>query len=140
MYAKVNTSIIKKFNGGQIMDNTNNKNSGIPVSILDKEFIIACPQHAQEELRAAAHFLDMQMRNIRQTGRVIGAERIAIMAALNISHELLALQNGPQTELADDLKERLRFLSQKIDDVLLDSNIETLKEPKKEFENEYADS
>ncbi len=114
------------------MNNTNNKNSGVSVSIIDKEFVIACPQDAQDDLRAAAHFLDMQMRTIRQAGKVIGAERIAIMAALNISYELLTLQNGPQTELADDLKERLRFLSQKIDDVLLEKTPLELKK-------EYAD-
>lgn len=106
------------------MDHTNKAPKGVLVSILDKEFIVACPPNSEEALMAAAELLDNQMRQIRHNGRVIGTERIAVMAALNISHELLSLKNAPKSELADDLKERLRFLSQKIDDVLLEKRYE----------------
>ena len=68
------------------MDHTNKAPKGVLVSILDKEFIVACPPNSEEALMAAAELLDNQMRQIRHNGRVIGTERIAVMAALNISH------------------------------------------------------
>jgi cell division protein ZapA len=64
------------------------------VSILDKEYQVACPPEQQAELLLSARHLDEQMRAIRATGKVIGLERIAVMAALNISHELLQMRNG----------------------------------------------
>ncbi|MFK7830019.1 MAG: cell division protein ZapA [Congregibacter sp.] len=64
------------------------------VTILEKEYQVACPADQQAELLLSARHLDEQMRAIRSTGKVIGLERIAVMAALNISHELLQARNG----------------------------------------------
>ena len=61
----------------------------IKVQILGKEYPISCPEQEQHGLLVAARYLDDKMRQIRNTGRVIGTERIAVMAALNIAHELL---------------------------------------------------
>ncbi|SMF96425.1 cell division protein ZapA [Methylomagnum ishizawai] len=61
----------------------------IKVQILGKEYPISCPEEEQHDLLLAARYLDEKMRQIRNTGRVIGTERIAVMAALNIAHELL---------------------------------------------------
>lgn len=63
----------------------------IPVSvhILDKEYLIACLPEEKEKLLASSRHLDMKMREIRDSGKIIGIERIAVMAALNITHELL---------------------------------------------------
>lgn len=66
----------------------------VTVSILDKDYQVACPQEQQAELLLSAKHLDEQMRSIRANGKVIGLERIAVMAALNISHELLQARNG----------------------------------------------
>jgi len=63
--------------------------STVSVHILDKEYQVACPEEQQAELIISARYLDKQMRAIRGSGKVIGLERIAVMAALNISHELL---------------------------------------------------
>lgn len=68
----------------------------VTVSILDKDYQVACPTDQQAALIVSASYLDKQMRSIRETGKVIGLERIAVMAALNISHELLQA-----SELAD---------------------------------------
>lgn len=65
-------------------------NPPIKVQILGKEYPISCPPEEQHDLLMAARYLDEKMRQIRGTGRVIGSERIAVMAALNIAHELLA--------------------------------------------------
>lgn len=61
----------------------------VSVHILDKEYQVACTEEQQAELIVSARYLDKQMRAIRDSGKVIGLERIAVMAALNISHELL---------------------------------------------------
>ena len=66
----------------------------VSVDILDKEYQVACPPDEEAALTQAARYLDQHMRDIRSTGKVIGLERVAIMAALNISHELLALKTG----------------------------------------------
>ena len=63
--------------------------STLEVFILDKSYRINCPENEQESLRASAQYLDRKMREIRSSGKIIGLERIAVIAALNISHELL---------------------------------------------------
>jgi cell division protein ZapA len=61
----------------------------LDVTILGREFKIACKESERAELREAVALLDKRMREIRDSGKVSGAERIAVMAALNIAHELL---------------------------------------------------
>lgn len=92
---------------------------GTSVTILDKEFCINCPPGKETLLRGAAHYLDMQMRHIRKSGRVIGIERIAIMAALNIASELLDLKENREIQKSnDDFLDRIKLLHDKIDVVL----------------------
>jgi cell division protein ZapA len=67
---------------------------GVTIKVLDKDYRIACPPHEQEGLMASARLLDGRMREIRQTGRVIGSDRIAVLAALNLAHELVQLQRA----------------------------------------------
>ena len=67
---------------------------GVTIKVLDKDYRIACPPHEQEGLMASARLLDGRMREIRQTGRVIGSDRIAVLAALNLAHELVQLHRG----------------------------------------------
>lgn len=78
----------------------------VSVSILDKEYQVACPADQEAELIVSASYLDKQMRSIRQSGKVIGLERIAVMAALNISHELLRASEEdevtPEPGVSDD--------------------------------------
>jgi cell division protein ZapA len=64
-------------------------NETVFVKILDKEYQVACPREERQALIESAQLLDERMKMIRGTGAVIGLERIAVMAALNLSHELL---------------------------------------------------
>ena len=73
----------------------------VNIRILDKDYRIACEPHEQEGLHESARLLDGKMREIRQTGRVIGTDRIAVMAALNIAHDLVQLQKV--TSIQDNL-------------------------------------
>lgn len=86
---------------------------GIKITLLGKEFAVACPDNEREALLAAAKYVDEKMSEIRVSGKVLGAERCAVMAALNIAHELLELQQG--SGVPKDVAQKLRFLQQKID-------------------------
>ena len=61
----------------------------VSVKILDKEYQVSCQNEEVEALSASARYLDQQMRQIRETGKVFGLDRIAVMAALNIANEFL---------------------------------------------------
>jgi len=88
------------------------------VKILDKEYQVACPEEQEAELIASAKYLDKQMRKIRDSGKVIGLERIAVMAALNISFELL--QASRQSDAEEAPEGSVRGLNRKLDDALYD--------------------
>ena len=90
----------------------------VSVDILDKEYQVACPPDEEAALTQAARYLDQHMRDIRSTGKVIGLERVAIMAALNISHELLALKTGDNPVETSEEQERLYALNSQLDEVL----------------------
>ena len=64
--------------------------NGLDVNIMGREFRIACPEEERSSLLKAVDHLNGRMREIKESGKVVGAERIAIMAALNITHEFLA--------------------------------------------------
>lgn len=91
----------------------------VPVTlhILNKEYKIACPVDEQDELLASAQLLDKQMRELRDSGKVIGPDRIAVIAALNLAHELKQLQKQNNT-LCDEFLERLIEMRHKIEHVL----------------------
>jgi len=61
----------------------------LKVKILEKEYLVSCPDDQQSALKTAAQHLDTKMREIRVSGKVHGIERIAVMAALNITYDLL---------------------------------------------------
>ncbi len=89
---------------------------GVTVNIFGKEFMIACPDDERDALLAAANYLDKKMREIHGTGKVIGTERCAIMAGLNIANELLDLRS--RGGMSPDALQKLRFLQTKIDAAL----------------------
>jgi len=89
----------------------------VSVRILDKEYRISCAPHEQAGLRESARLVDERMRKIRQTGRILGADRIAVMAALNIAYELTKNQSN-QTQSEQDLDRRLGDLQKRLDDAL----------------------
>ncbi len=79
---------------------------------MDKEYRIACPEEEKDNLRASADLLNEKLNEIKQQGSVIGTERIAIMTALNMSHEILhsqslVVEHGDLNKRIDDLSERI---------------------------------
>ncbi|MFA5626567.1 MAG: cell division protein ZapA [Thiohalomonadaceae bacterium] len=94
-----------------------NKTLQIPVHILDKEYTIACPESERQGLLESARILNDKMREIRSTGKVIGSERIAVLAALNITHELLQQKHNGNS-YTDDIGRRLQRLQARIENAL----------------------
>ena len=89
---------------------------GVAVIILGREFRVACPEDERESLLAAAAYLDRKLREVQASGKVIGTERAAIIAALNISHELLELRT--RGGLSENTSQKVRLLRNKIDAAL----------------------
>lgn len=91
-----------------------NKTEPLSITIMGKKYRIACPAEEKDNLLASANLLNNKLNEIKNQGSVIGTERIAIMAALNMSHEILhceALSNEH-----NDLNQRMDVLSQRIND------------------------
>ena len=85
----------------------------VTVTILDRPFQVSCPSDERAELEQSARYLDARMREIRSAGKVIGADRIAVMAALNIAHEMLAERTARE---ARDV--RVTQLSQRLNSLI----------------------
>lgn len=93
----------------------------VTVNILDKEYRISCLPEERESLLQAAAYLDGQMREIRQSGRVIGTERVAVMAALNITNDLLIIQQRKE-DGTQSISHRIKNLQEKIEIALNSTN------------------
>ena len=89
----------------------------VSLTIMGKEYKIACELDEQDDLIRSAHQLDIQMRKMRDAGKVSGSDRIAVMAALNLAHEL-QLMKTQNAQLNKNLNECLAKLSKKIETVL----------------------
>ena len=86
----------------------------VEVSLLGRSYRVACDDHEREALMQAVAYLDAKMNEIRKAGKVMGAERIAVMAALNVAHELLSMKLGAGFDLGR-AKRRLTELESQID-------------------------
>ena len=90
-------------------------NETVFVKILDKEYQVACPREERQALVESAQLLDERMKAIRGTGAVIGLERIAVMAALNLSHELLQAKSSSASTGGSANQSDLLRLNEKLD-------------------------
>ncbi len=94
-----------------------NTNSQVSVRILDKEYQVACPASERTDLLDSAEVLNEKMREIRDSGRIVGLDRIAVMAALNMANDLLHAQERDKT-LEGDISSRLKLISDRVESVL----------------------
>jgi cell division protein ZapA len=99
----------------------------VTVQILDKEYRIACVPDEQHGLMECARMLDQRMREVRQNGRVIGADRIAVMASLNLLYDMMQQRDrrGVDVERLAKLQERVSAA------VSADAGAEPVAAPKK---------
>jgi cell division protein ZapA len=90
----------------------------LTVTILEREYRLACTPEEKDSLLRCAKYVDGKMEAIRAAGKVMGADRIAVMAALQIAHELFSARSADGLELGD-LRRRVRDMLQSCDDALL---------------------
>jgi len=95
----------------------NSKPQSVTLMIMGKEYKIVCESEEQDDLIYSAQQLDAQMRKMRDSGKINGADRIAVMAALNLAHELQLIKNQ-NAVLKLSLSECLANISHKIENVL----------------------
>src|SRR5216117_921271 len=93
----------------------------LTLSLLGREFRVACPDGEQKQLQASVDYLNRKMKEVRDTGKVVGNERIAIMAALNIAHEFVSNPGkapaGPSVD-SGMIKRRIVAMQETLDSAL----------------------
>jgi cell division protein ZapA len=94
----------------------------VTVTILDKEYLVSCSEDERDQLHTAAAFLNQKMKEVKSGGKIVGTERVAVMAALNIAHELLACRQV-SNETSSSLDNTIRRLHSKIDEALTQRSV-----------------
>ena len=89
----------------------------VSVRILEKEYFVACPHEERSELLDAAEFLNNRMREIRDSGKVVGLDRIAVMVALNLASEYLK-QKSRDVKLEGEVSGRVKVLRERAERAL----------------------
>lgn len=91
--------------------------TSVTVRILDKDYQVACPEEERMALMKSAEFLNQRMREIRDTGKVIGLDRMAVMVALNLVNDLLKIEDAVG-DVDDEVTDRVRKMRARMDEVL----------------------
>ncbi len=94
---------------------------GLQINIMGREFRVACPEEEQKGLLEAVDYLNQKMHEIKDHGKVIGLERIAIMAALNITHEFLSTKVGGGFDIAE-IKRKIAAMETVLDQAISDQS------------------
>lgn len=89
----------------------------VSVRILEKEYQVSCPASERTDLLDSAELLNKQMREIRDSGKVVGLDRIAVMAALNMANELMKARTHGEA-FNSSFSNRLRVLNERIDNAI----------------------
>lgn len=92
--------------------------SRVSVRILEKEYHVSCPPEERAALLESAEYLNRRMREIRDTGKVVGLDRIAVMAALNIVNDLLQ-SRGRDEGAESDLALRIKAMRERVESALV---------------------
>lgn len=99
------------------------ESNGVTITILEKEYMVSCPEEEREDLLLSAQYLDQRMKETRDIGKVLGTERMAVMTALNIVNELLR-QQREKDQVEQTVNESVRSLESKIDQALSRRHLE----------------
>ena len=94
---------------------------GLQINIMGREFRVACAEHEQKGLLDAVEYLNSKMQEIRDRGKVIGLERVAIMAALNITHEFPSTKVGVSFDIAET-RRRIQRMETAIDQAMAEQS------------------
>ena len=97
---------------------THQDQARVSVRIMEKEYVVACPYEERSALLDAAEFLNARMREIRDSGKVVGLDRIAVMVALNLAHEFLQGARTASRRLENGVGQRVRALRERVESAL----------------------
>lgn len=89
----------------------------VSVRLLDREYQVACPADERSALLDSAEYLDAKMREVRDSGKVVGLDRIAVISALNLANELIALRRTGSV-VDGDIGAKLRSLRERVETAL----------------------
>ena len=92
--------------------------SRVSVRLLDREYQVACPADERSDLLDSAEYLDAKMREVRDSGKVVGLDRVAVISALNIANELIKLRRTGGGSGDADIGARLRGLRERVESAL----------------------
>ena len=93
----------------------------VTVRILEKEYKISCPEGEHESLLISAKSVNESMQKVREGGKALSADRVAVMAAINIAHDLIKSNNVPKVD--SEISNRIDILQQSIDQVLQSAKV-----------------
>jgi len=101
-------------------DEARAREKGLAIQLLGREFRVACPEGEEKQLQSSVEYLNRRMKELRETGKVTGNERIAIMAALNIAHEFLSHKSAKGAGSVDgaDIRRRIAAMQETLDSAL----------------------
>ena len=92
----------------------------VSVRILEKEYQVNCPEEEVDQLTASARYLDAQMRGIRDSGKVLGLDRMAVMAALNITNDLLSVRTE-RTSAVTAIEKKIGELHERVTTAIVEA-------------------
>jgi len=93
----------------------------LTINLMGREFRVGCPEGEERQLLASVDYLNRKLKEVREVGKVVGNERIALMAALNVAHELLAQQRSPEAAGSVDtsgIKRRIVAMQETVESAL----------------------
>jgi cell division protein ZapA len=99
-------------------DEKSRDKGAVTISLLGREFRVACPEGEEKQLLASVDYLNRKLKEVRDTGKVIGNERIAIMAALNIAHEFMSNKPNATSSDAAQFRRRIAAMQETLDSAL----------------------
>jgi cell division protein ZapA len=95
-----------------------NPDKAVSISLLGREFRVGCPEGEEKQLAASVDYLNRKMKEVRDTGKVVGNERIAIMAALNIAHEFMSKPSSASAVDATAIRRRITAMQEALEAAL----------------------
>jgi cell division protein ZapA len=90
----------------------------LTISLLGREFRVACPDGEEKQLLASADYLNRKLKEVRDTGKVVGNERIAIMTALNIAHEFMSNRTSTPAFDGAAIRRRITAMQESVESAL----------------------
>ncbi len=99
-------------------DKSRDKSGAVTISLLGREFRVGCPEGEEKQLAASVDYLYRKLKEVRDTGKVVGNERIAIMAALNIAHEFMSNDGKGNAPSDPTIRRRILAMQETLESAL----------------------